>query len=95
MNLILQTNTFEKIIEVIAKNRNFAAGSVQVQDSVCCLWLLLVLCETQIQFLKDTHREKTPSNKTQELTKSLNMNIWVLGALNQLFVRGCYTQFII
>ena len=27
----------------------------------------------------DTHREKTPSNKTPALTKSTNINIWVVG----------------
>ena len=26
--------------------------------------------------LNDTHREKAPSNKTQALTKSMNMEIW-------------------
>ena len=37
---------------------------------------------------KDTHREKTPSNKTPALTKSANMDIWVVGTSNQLFMRG-------
>ena len=36
----------------------------------------------------DTHREKAPSNKTPALTKSTNMDIWVVGTSNQLFVRG-------
>ena len=26
------------------------------------------------------------------LTKSMNMDIWVIGILNQLFIRGSYTQ---
>ena len=39
-------------------------------------------------FLKDTHREKAPSNKTPALTKSTNMGIWVVGTSNQLFIRG-------
>ena len=38
-------------------------------------------------FLVDAHREQAPSNKTQALTKSLNMDIWVVGKLN-LFIRG-------
>ena len=38
--------------------------------------------------LKDTHREKGPSNKTPALTKSTNMGIWVVGTTNQLFTRG-------
>ena len=40
-------------------------------------------------FLKDTHREKAPSNKTLALTQSTNMEIWVVGTLNQLFNRCC------
>ena len=38
-------------------------------------------------YLNDTHREKHPS-KTQELTKSMNIDIWVIGKFYQLF----YTQ---
>ena len=40
------------------------------------------------KILKDTHREKAPSNKTPALTKSRNMGIWVVGTSNQLFIRG-------
>ena len=42
--------------------------------------------------IKDTNRENTPSNKTQVLTKSMNMDIWVNGTLNQLFIRGSYSE---
>ena len=38
--------------------------------------------------VKDTHREKAPSNETPALTKSMNMDIWVVGTLNQLLIRG-------
>ena len=38
--------------------------------------------------IKDTHREKTPSNKTPALRKSTNMEVWAVGTLNQLFIRG-------
>ena len=38
--------------------------------------------------LKDIHREKAPSNKTPALTKSKNMDIWVAGTTNKLFIRG-------
>ena len=41
---------------------------------------------------KDTHSENTPSNKTQALTKSMNMGIWVVGTSNQLFIRGSCTE---
>ena len=46
--------------------------------------LLAVLLFNNETFLKDTHRENTPSKKTQALTKSINMGIWVIGSLNQL-----------
>ena len=35
---------------------------------------------------------KTPSNKTPALTKSVNMNIWVVGTSNRLFIRGSFTE---
>ena len=38
--------------------------------------------------IKDTHREKAPSNKTPALRKSTNMGVWAVGTLNQLFIRG-------
>ena len=34
------------------------------------------------ELFRDTHREKAPSNKTPGLTKSMNMDIWVVGTLN-------------
>ena len=37
---------------------------------------------------EDTHKEKTLSNKTPELTKSGTMVIWVIGTSNRLFIRG-------
>ena len=42
--------------------------------------------------IQDSHRENTPSNKTQALTKSMNMCIREIGASNQLFIRGSYTE---
>ena len=39
---------------------------------------------------KDTHRENTLSNKTETLTKSMNIYIWATGTLNQIFLRGCH-----
>ena len=38
--------------------------------------------------IKDTHREKVPSNKTPALTESMKMDMWVVGTLNQLFLEG-------
>ena len=42
---------------------------------------------------KDTHKKNTTLNKTRTLTKSMNMGIWLIGALNQLFVRGAQIRF--
>ena len=33
------------------------------------------------------HRENALTNKTQALTKSMNMDIWIIGTLFQLFMR--------
>ena len=41
---------------------------------------------------KDTHRENAPQNKTQTLKKNMNVEIWVVSTLNQLFIRGFYTE---
>ena len=42
--------------------------------------------------IKDTHREKAPSNKTPVLRKSTNIGVWAVGTLNQLFIRGSQTE---
>ena len=42
--------------------------------------------------LKDIYREKVPSNKTPTLTESMNINIWVVGTLNQLFTGSSQTE---
>ena len=34
---------------------------------------------SKVRRVKDTHREKARSNKTPALTKSTNMDIWVVG----------------
>ena len=38
----------------------------------------------------DTQRENIPSNQT--LTKSVNMRIWEIDTLNQVFMKGSYTE---
>ena len=47
----------------------------------CVIWVAVLE-------IKDTHREKSPSNKTSTLRKSTNMGVWAVGTLNQLFIRG-------
>ena len=42
--------------------------------------------------IKDAHRENTLKYKTQGITKIMNMDIWIIGILNQLSVRGSYTK---
>ena len=42
--------------------------------------------------INNTHRENAPQNKTQTHRKNMNMDIWVVSALNQLFTRGSYTE---
>ena len=42
--------------------------------------------------LKDTYREKLPSNKTPVNTKNMDMDTWVVAISNQLFMRGSYTK---
>ena len=43
---------------------------------------------TQLNIIKDTHREKAPANKTPALTRSRNIGTWVVGTSNQLFIRA-------
>ena len=40
-----------------------------------------------LKYINDAHREKAPSNKISALTKSMNMDIWVAGTSDQLFIR--------
>ena len=40
----------------------------------------------------DTHRENTPSNKIDALSTSINIYIWAIDVLNQVFIRGSYNQ---
>ena len=45
--------------------------------------------------MKDAHRKKTPSNKTQALAKSINKDIWVVSTLNYyylIFITGIYNE---
>lgn len=52
--------------------------------------------KVRLSYLKGFHfkifltRNKTFSNKTQGLTKSMNMDLWVINTLNQPFLRGSY-----
>ena len=59
---------------------------IEIVSNGCC----------RISF-KDTHMEKAPLNKTPALSESMNMesmnmDIWVVGTPNQLFITGSYTE---
>ena len=41
-----------------------------------------------IYHIRDTYREKVPSNKTSALREITNMGVWAVGTLSQLFIRG-------
>ena len=41
---------------------------------------------------KDVHWENIPSNKTKTLTESMNMRLWEIGTLNQLFIRSSNSE---
>ena len=45
-----------------------------------------------IKYIKDTHREKAPSSKTPTLSKSMNMDVWVVGTSSELFIRDSETE---
>ena len=42
--------------------------------------------------MKDAHRKKTSSNKTQALVKMTFKDIWVVGTLNLIFITGIYNE---
>ena len=42
-----------------------------------CWSLILIKLLCVMPATKDTHRKNTPSNKTEELTKSMNINLYI------------------
>ena len=42
--------------------------------------------------LNGTNRENAAQNKIETIKKSMNMDIWVVSTLNQLFIKGSYTE---
>ena len=53
-----------------------------LDQSENCLYYTLLFGSVKLNDVKDTHREKAPSNKTPSLTKCTNMGIWVVGTPN-------------
>ena len=62
-------------------------GKFGPNTKICSDFFLL-----SINSIKDTHKEKAPSNKTPVLRKSTNMGVWAVGTLSQFFIRGSYTE---
>ena len=52
-----------------------------LKNSETCLFKLT-------NWIEGTHREEAPSNKTPALTKSMNIDLYVVGTSNQLLIRG-------
>ena len=77
----LYTNTpHTEGIEAVRESSKNLSISIIIQR------LILTLNNFVLTGVKDTHREKSPSNKILTLTKSINMDIWVVGTSRQLFV---------
>ena len=72
----LTISLFHVLCDSIFKNKRELSSFIS-----CNLFLLH-------SWVKDTHREKAPSNETPALTKSTNMGICVVRTSNQLFTRG-------
>ena len=62
----------------------------QAQIQVRVSWLSH--CFKRRWVLKILIGEKAPANKTQVPTESIIKCIWVVGTLNQLFIRGCHAE---
>ena len=70
--------------------KQVGACFLNTNNKKTCRIILFTLQERIM--LKDTHREKAPSNKTLALTKSMNTDIQVIGTSNQIFIRSSYTE---
>ena len=49
-------------------------------------------CDKNASAFMNPHSKNAPSNKTQVITESINMEIWEVGTMNQLFLRGYYIE---
>ena len=69
---------FSYLWQYILLVRNFGKKHLTV-------WLFLII------YFKDTHKENTYIENSSACKKMI-MNLWVVDALNQLFIRGWYCQ---
>ena len=54
--------------------------------------LFKVIRDFEYYNLKTLTGKKPPSYKTSVLTKSMDMDIWVVGTSNELFIKGSYIE---
>ena len=47
----------------------------------------IIISNNEKSLLRDTHREKAPSNETPALRESTTMGVWAVGTLNRLFIK--------
>ena len=77
-------NTCKKFVEEAVIWTTFlslALYRLQIKVSKLDMVKMIVISCYTGYIIKDTHRENTSSNKTQALTKSMNMGIWEIVAL--------------
>ena len=76
---------------VLVWSREFWLGPAEVASFVFLVLFKDGGCRVTPRFhlfvyeVKDTYREKLPSNKIPALTKSINVDIWVIGTSKQVF----------
>ena len=56
---------------------------------------MFLLVASFMHVSKSTHRENTSSNKTEAPTESINVDIWAISTLNQLFTRTLKKTFVV
>ena len=92
----LQTDQQRKIFTTQGVSLN-SCDLVYIQEQQNCSRKTYICIEIipkwllQKKFFKDT-RKKDPLNKTPVLLKNMNMDFWVVGTSNQLFITGSYTE---
>ena len=83
--------TSAKLLLLKCNGLNVRVYTFQELESRYCFFSVrhvMMFGKEGIILFKDTHREKALSNKTPTLLKSMNVDTWVAGTLNQLFVRS-------
>ena len=91
--------TYYRTLKTLQANFVIFSMPLLIQEQTCLLFAFeryLINCYSIIRkmtrtfeiittLIKDTDREKAPSNRTPALRKSTNMGVWAVGTL---FIRG-------